>query len=52
LLDNNRKRERECRALARLRFDPDFAAVHLDDALSQQILAVPVGLGSSASFQA
>ena len=32
-LDNNREPERKCRALARLRLDPDLAAVHLTDAL-------------------
>ena len=31
-LDNDREPEGKCRALARLRLDPDFAAVHLDDA--------------------
>src|SRR6516225_7883881 len=33
LLDNNRKCERKCRALARFRLDPNPSAVHLDDAL-------------------
>ena len=33
LLNNNRKCERKCRALARLRLDPNPSAVHLDDAL-------------------
>src|SRR5215831_2799180 len=32
-LNNHRKREGKRRALARLRLDPDLAAVHLDDAL-------------------
>src|SRR6516162_7605068 len=32
-LDNDRKLEGKCRALARLRLDPDFAAVHLNDPL-------------------
>ena len=32
-LDNDRELEGKCRALARLRLDPDFAAVHLNDAL-------------------
>src|SRR5262249_52862033 len=31
-LDNNREPEGKCRALARLRLDPDLAAAHLDDA--------------------
>src|SRR5262249_2224758 len=31
-LDNNREPEGKCRALARLRLDPDLAAVHLNDA--------------------
>jgi hypothetical protein len=32
-LNNDWKCERKCGALARLRFDPDFASVHLNDAL-------------------
>src|SRR6516165_4893647 len=32
-LDNDRELEGKCRALARLQLDPDFAAVHLNDAL-------------------
>jgi hypothetical protein len=32
-LDDNRKRESKSRASARLRLDPDLAAMHLDDAL-------------------
>ena len=31
-LDNDREPEGKCRALARLRLDPDLAAVHLNDA--------------------
>jgi hypothetical protein len=31
--DANRQRERKCRTLTHLRVDPDFAAVHFDDAL-------------------
>src|SRR5262249_32969312 len=31
-LDNDREPEGKCRALARLRLDPDLAPVHLDDA--------------------
>ena len=31
-LDNDREPEGKCRALARLRLDPDFAPVHLNDA--------------------
>jgi hypothetical protein len=33
LLDDDRKCERKRRALAELRFDPDFAPVHLDNAV-------------------
>src|SRR5215471_15489321 len=32
-LDNNREPEGKCRALARLRLDPDLASVHLNDTL-------------------
>jgi hypothetical protein len=32
LLDDDREREGKCRALAGLRLDPDFAAMHLNDA--------------------
>jgi hypothetical protein len=32
-LNDHRKREGECRALARLRLDPDFSPVHFDDTL-------------------